>query len=78
MTNSELTINDLQITVNFIDIALRRGAVSGDEMLTVAVLREKLKNVVAAAQPEKTEGSDLPVESFDPDVADATEVEDSE
>ena len=43
---ANIGVNDLQAAVNFIDIAVSRGAVRGDELAVVATLRERFLNVV--------------------------------
>lgn len=82
MSNSnqtDLNLQDLQVAINFIDVALSRGAVQGDEMLTVAVLREKLKRVVAAAQPQDEKSPELATDLEQGDVQeDAGSTEESE
>lgn len=44
-----LTLQDLDSIVKVIDVVVQRGAIKGDEMLTVGTLREKVASVVKAA-----------------------------
>jgi hypothetical protein len=41
-----ITLNDLQIIVNMIDVCTKRGAFEGKELLTVGQLREKVSRVI--------------------------------
>jgi len=48
--DNQLTLKDLEVMVQFIDISVKRGAVEGNELNTVAMLRSKLVNVLTDAQ----------------------------
>lgn len=68
----ELTIGDITSMVNFIDIAIKRGAIEGNEISQVARLREKLvvfANAVATQHQQAAEAEnnrpEFPLEETD-------------
>jgi len=50
-----ITINDLQIIVNMIDVCTKRGAFEGSELLTVGQIREKVAAVIKMNTPSPVE-----------------------
>lgn len=48
--NSQLTLQDLAMAVNIIDMAVERGAFKGNEIYNVGQLREKFASIVIDAQ----------------------------
>ena len=53
-----ISLNDLQIMVNIIDLCTKRGAFQGDELLPVGQIREKLVTFVKANAPAEAEAAD--------------------
>ena len=53
-----ISLNDLQIMVNIIDLCTKRGAFQGDELLPVGQIREKLVTFVKANAPAQAEAAD--------------------
>lgn len=64
--NSEVTIQDLTACVNLIDVCSRRGAFHGSELEAVGLLRRRLKQILDANAPPKSESDESA-----PDVSDA-------
>lgn len=56
--NNQISLNDIQIAVNIIDVCTKRGAFEGNELLAVGQLREKFANFVKANAPA-TETTDV-------------------
>jgi hypothetical protein len=54
-TQASITLNDLQIIVNMIDVCTKRGAFEGNELLTVGQIREKVTAVIKLNTPAPTE-----------------------
>jgi len=54
-TQASITLNDLQIIVNMIDVCTKRGAFEGNELLTVGQIREKVTAVIKLNTPTATE-----------------------
>jgi hypothetical protein len=50
-----ITLNDLQIIVNMIDVCTKRGAFEGNELLTVGQIREKITAVIKLNTPTASE-----------------------
>jgi hypothetical protein len=50
-----ITLNDLQIIVNMIDVCTKRGAFEGSELLTVGQVREKVASVIKLNTPAPVE-----------------------
>jgi hypothetical protein len=73
-TNTQLTINDIALTRDVIDLACKRGAFSGAEVKQVGTLFEKLdqfiKAAVAQAEAEKQADAEVP-DSDEAPVTDA-------
>lgn len=63
----QLTVQDLAIAVNTIDLCVERGAFKGNEIYNVGQLREKIAAVVIEArkQQEGAGGAPAPTESED-------------
>ena len=58
--NKELTIKDITNALSIIDVCVKRGAIGGDELTTVGLVRDKLasfveENTVTAEETEETE-----------------------
>lgn len=47
---NEITLQDLAMIVNIIDLVTKRGAFEGSELLVVGTVREKLAQTVNAEQ----------------------------
>ncbi len=54
---SMIDTNDLAVVVSLIDVSAQRGAIRGDELANVGVLRNKLVNTIQAAQAAAQEES---------------------
>lgn len=52
-----ITLQDVVLTVNIIDAAVKRGAIEGSELSVVGGIRDKLANFVKenAPKPEETD-----------------------
>jgi hypothetical protein len=50
-----ITLNDLQIIINMIDVCTKRGAFEGNELLTVGQIREKVSAVIKLNTPAPVE-----------------------
>jgi hypothetical protein len=50
-----ITLNDLQIIVNMIDVCTKRGAFEGNELLIVGQIREKVASVIKLNTPAPVE-----------------------
>lgn len=58
MESANLTVQDLTIMVQFIDISTKRGAVDGSELATVGTLRNKLVAVINQAEAHERAQAD--------------------
>lgn len=63
----QITVKDLAIMVNVIDLSAQRGAWKGEELSTLGQLRDKLAVVVKALTPQET-----PAEQVAPEAEEAT------
>lgn len=52
-TQTSITLNDLQIIVNMIDVCTKRGAFEGNELLVVGQVREKVAAVIKMNMPQE-------------------------
>jgi hypothetical protein len=50
-----ITVNDLQMIVNMIDVCTKRGAFEGSELLIVGQIREKVAAVIKLNTPAPAE-----------------------
>ena len=67
---ASLTLQDLTLTANIIDLATQRGAFKAAEATTVGNAFQKLVSVIQAVQPPKPEGEDADAENAEaPTVA---------
>jgi hypothetical protein len=70
--NSQLTITDIALARDVIDLACKRGAFGGAEALQVGTLFEKLdqfiKAAVAQAKAEKQAEAGVPESAVSPDT----------
>jgi hypothetical protein len=55
--NMELTVNDIAAAVQLIDIVTARGAIRGEELSQVGVLRDRFAAFVRAAQEQNVQAS---------------------
>lgn len=53
----ELTVNDIAAAVQLIDIVTARGAIRGEELSQVGVLRDRFAAFVRAAQEQNAQAS---------------------
>jgi hypothetical protein len=53
-----LTLQDLTLTANVIDLAVQRGAFKAAEVTTVGNVFNKLVTIIQAIQPPKPEGEE--------------------
>jgi hypothetical protein len=53
--NEGISLNDLALIINIIDICTKRGAFEGNELLTVGQVRNKLEAFVKANTPKQEE-----------------------
>lgn len=63
--DTSISLNDLQVLANIVDLATQRGAFRGNELSQVGAVFDKLSAFlaqVAAAQAEQTEGEGAPEE----------------
>lgn len=63
--DTSISLNDLQVLANIVDLASQRGAFRGNELTQVGAVFDKLSAFlaqVAAAQAEQAEGEDAPEE----------------
>ena len=63
--DNSISLNDLQVLANIVDLATQRGAFRGNELSQVGAVFDKLSAFlaqVAAAQAEQAEGEDAPEE----------------
>ena len=71
-TDTQLTINDIALTRDVIDLACKRGAFSGAEAKQVGILFEKLdqfiKAAVAQAEAEKQAEAGVPESVTSPET----------
>lgn len=51
--SSQITLSDIAMLVNLIDVCSSRGAFKGDELLTVGQLRVKLNQFVTENAPKE-------------------------
>ena len=56
----ELTTDHLKSIVNLIDVAIQRGAYTGEEILTVGIIRNAVKEAYTAATTEVTDNESTP------------------
>lgn len=56
MENENLTMNDVMMMLQIVDASAQRGAIRGDEMVTVGNLRSKLEKLIRNSQ-EQTSGT---------------------
>jgi len=54
-TADELTLNDLAVVLQVIDVCSKRGAFEGNELKDVGTLRNRIAEYVNARVPQKTE-----------------------
>lgn len=70
--NTQLTINDIALTRDVIDLACKRGAFSGAEARQVGTLFEKLdqfiKSAVAQAEAESQADAGVPESAVEPET----------
>lgn len=70
----DFNLEDLDLMVKFIDIAGSRGAVRGDEMLSIGGLRQRLVSVLQAAtsgnNQQKQSSVQLDTNSEPPEISD--------
>ena len=55
-----ITLQDLAMMVNIIDLVTKRGAFEGAELLPVGTLREKLAQFIKAAQEPTEDDTNTP------------------
>ena len=63
--DTSISLNDLQVLANIVDLASQRGAFRGNELTQVGAVFDKLSAFlaqVAAAQAEQAEGEGAPEE----------------
>ena len=63
--DTSISLNDLQVLANIVDLATQRGAFRGNELSQVGAVFDKLSAFlaqVAAAQAEQAEGEEAPEE----------------
>lgn len=63
--DTSISLNDLQVLANIVDLASQRGAFRGNELTQVGAVFDKLSAFlaqVAAAQAEQAEGEEAPEE----------------
>ena len=53
-----ITINDLNLSLQVIDICSERGAFKGSELKDIGILRGKLHDFVEANKPDESEEDD--------------------
>jgi hypothetical protein len=53
-----LTLQDLTLTANIIDLAVQRGAFKAAEVQTVGAAFQKLASIIQAVTPPKPEGEE--------------------
>lgn len=52
---AQLTLQDLRIMVQFIDVSTKRGAVEGQELATVGQLRNNIADVIANVEAQEAQ-----------------------
>jgi hypothetical protein len=57
-----LTINDIQLAVQVIDVAAARGAIRGEEMAAVGILRQRLTAFLSTNEPAPKVTEEAPAE----------------
>ena len=57
-----LTLNDIATAVRVIDLSSERGALRGDELAVVGMLRERLVAFLKAASPAEEVSEEVPAE----------------
>jgi hypothetical protein len=71
-TNTQLTINDIALARDVIDLACKRGAFSGAEVKQVGILYEKIdlfiKAAVAQAEAEQQADAGVPESAVEPET----------
>lgn len=50
MSNTQLGLDDLKIVVQLIDVVSARGAIRGEEMMSVGALRTKFATIIEEAE----------------------------
>ena len=63
--DTSISLNDLQVLANIVDLATQRGAFRGNELSQVGAVFDKLSAFlaqVAAAQAEQAQGGEAPEE----------------
>lgn len=58
-----ISLNDLQMLVNIIDVCTKRGAFQGDELLPVGQVREKLAAFIKMNTPDVEEETEATTEA---------------
>lgn len=69
----QLTLNDIQASVQIIDLALSRGAFRGEEITVVAKTREALVATVTTAQAQAQAQTEEPAPTEEPEENTADE-----
>lgn len=72
-----LTLQDLTLTANIIDLAMQRGAFKAAEATTVGNAFQKLVGIIQAVQPPQPEG-EAPVEDTDAPATEDTSTTEEE
>lgn len=67
-----VTVKDLAIMVNIIDVSAQRGAWKGDELSTLGQLRDKLAVIVKALTPQEAPAAETPTEEVAEEAEEAT------
>ena len=57
-----LTINDIQLAVQIIDVASMRGAIRGEEMAAVGILRQRFTAFLGVNDPTPKVTEEAPAE----------------
>ena len=74
---ASLTLQDLTLTANIIDLATQRGAFKAAEATTVGNAFQKLVSVIQAVQPPKPEGEDADAENAEAPATEDTSTEET-
>jgi len=56
----QLGLNDLQATIQIIDVASTRGAFRGEELTSVGGVRDRINAFLEANKPAEPEGDEAP------------------
>ena len=59
----QLTLNDINFMVQFIDVATKRGAVEGAELASVGELRNRLVSVLQASTSAESQADEEDVDN---------------